>query len=86
MARNGLAFKAQIWAVPCLRLASGIDIANTRNIAFVLAGFGAAVTGIRVSCIRYGGDPMVGGVYVLKSIAAVVVGGIALTGGNRRTG
>jgi ribose transport system permease protein len=34
-----------------------------------------------ISCIRYGGDRMVGGVYVLKSIAAVVVGGRALTGG-----
>jgi ribose transport system permease protein len=64
-----------------MSLASGIDIARTQNIAFVLAGFGAAVTGIMVSCIRYGGDPMVGGVYVLKSIAAVVVGGTALTGG-----
>jgi ribose/xylose/arabinose/galactoside ABC-type transport system permease subunit len=62
-------------------LASGIDIAKTRNIAFVLAGFGAAMTGIMISCIRYGGDRMVGGVYVLKSIAAVVVGGTALTGG-----
>jgi ribose transport system permease protein len=64
-----------------MSLASGIDIAKTRNIAFVLTGFGAAVTGIMISCIRYGGDPMVGGVYVLKSIAAVVVGGTALTGG-----
>jgi ribose transport system permease protein len=63
-----------------MSLASGIDLANPRNIAFVLAGFGAAVTGTMVSCIPYGGDPMVGGVYVLKSIAAVVVGGTALTG------
>jgi ribose transport system permease protein len=64
-----------------MSLASGIDIAKTRNIAFVLAGVGAAMTGIMISCIRYGGDPMVGGVYFLKSIAAVVVGGTALTGG-----
>jgi ribose transport system permease protein len=64
-----------------MSLASGIDIARTRKIAFVLAGFGAAVAGIMISCVRYGGDPMVGGVYVLKSIAAVVVGGTALTGG-----
>jgi ribose transport system permease protein len=41
-----------------MSLASGIDIAKTRNIAFVLAGVGAAVTGIMISCIRYGGDPM----------------------------
>lgn len=60
---------------------SGIDIARTRNIAFMLSGLGAAITGILISSIRYGGDPMVGNAYVLNSIAAVVVGGTALTGG-----
>ncbi len=60
---------------------SGIDIARTRNIAFMLSGLGAAITGIVISSIRYGGDPMVGTAYVLNSIAAVVVGGTALTGG-----
>ena len=34
-----------------------------------------------ISSVRYGGDPVAGQVYVLKSIAAVVVGGTALTGG-----
>jgi ribose/xylose/arabinose/galactoside ABC-type transport system permease subunit len=60
---------------------SGIDIVRTRNIAFMLSGLGAAVTGIMISSIRYGGDPVVGNAYVLNSIAAVVVGGTALTGG-----
>jgi ribose transport system permease protein len=60
---------------------SGINIVKTRNIAFVLSGLGAAITGILISSIRYGGDPMVGNAYVLNSIAAVVVGGTALTGG-----
>jgi ribose transport system permease protein len=60
---------------------SGIDIVRTRNIAFMLSGVGAAVTGIMISSIRYGGDPVVGSAYVLNSIAAVVVGGTALTGG-----
>lgn len=60
---------------------SGIDIVKTRNIAFMLSGLGAAMTAIVISSIRYGGDPVVGNAYVLNSIAAVVVGGTALTGG-----
>jgi ribose transport system permease protein len=60
---------------------SGIDVAKTRNVAFMLSGLGAAIAGIMISSVRYGGDPVAGQVYVLKSIAAVVVGGTALTGG-----
>ena len=60
---------------------SGISIVKTRNIAFILSGVGAAITGLLISSVRYGGDPMVGNAYVLNSIAAVVVGGTALTGG-----
>ena len=60
---------------------SGINIVRTRNTAFMLSGLGAALVGITMSSIRYGGDPVVGTAYVLNSIAAVVVGGTALTGG-----
>jgi ribose transport system permease protein len=60
---------------------SGIDVGRTRCIAFMLSGLGASIAGIMISAVRYGGDPVAGQVYVLKSIAAVVVGGTALTGG-----
>lgn len=60
---------------------SGISTARTRITAFVLSGTGAAITALLITAVRYGGDPMVGGAYVLNSIAAVVVGGTALTGG-----
>jgi ribose transport system permease protein len=60
---------------------SGIDVAQIRNIAFMLSGLGASIAGIMITSVRYGGDPVAGQVYVLKSIAAVVVGGTALTGG-----
>lgn len=60
---------------------SGINIVKTRNIAFGLSAVGATITGLLISSVRYGGDPMVGNAYVLNSIAAVVVGGTALTGG-----
>jgi ribose/xylose/arabinose/galactoside ABC-type transport system permease subunit len=60
---------------------SGINIVKTRNFAFMLSGLGASLVGITMSAMRYGGDPVVGTSYVLNSIAAVVVGGTALTGG-----
>ena len=60
---------------------SGIDIGRTRNLAFVLSGLGAGIAAIMLSCTQYGGDPTSGNVYILQSIAAVVVGGTALTGG-----
>lgn len=60
---------------------SGTDIVWTRNMAFMLSGVCAATVGIIISSIRFGGDPVVGTSYVLNSIAAVVVGGTALTGG-----
>jgi ribose transport system permease protein len=60
---------------------SGIDIVGTRNFAFVLSGFGAGLAAIMLSCNQFGGDPTLGNVYILQSIAAVVVGGTALTGG-----
>lgn len=60
---------------------SGIDIVATRNSAFVLSSLGAGIAAIMQSCSQYGGDPALGKVYILQSIAAVVVGGTALTGG-----
>ena len=60
---------------------SGIDIVKTRNFAFILSGVGAALAGIMVSAVQYGCNPYTGATYVLTSIASVVVGGTALTGG-----
>jgi ribose transport system permease protein len=60
---------------------SGVDISRTRNLAFALSGLGAGVAAIMLSSTQYGGDPTSGNVFILQSIAAVVVGGTALTGG-----
>jgi ribose transport system permease protein len=60
---------------------SGINTVKTRNVAFMLSGFGAAMAGILVSAVQLGCNPYVGAPYVLNSVAAVVVGGTALTGG-----
>jgi len=58
---------------------SGINI--VRNFAFMLSGLAAAIAAMMQSCTQFGGDPNLGKVYILQSIAAVVVGGTALTGG-----
>ena len=60
---------------------SGIDIAKTRILAFLLSGLGAGIAAVMLSCTQFGGDPTSGNVYILQSIAAVVAGGTALTGG-----
>jgi ribose transport system permease protein len=60
---------------------SGIDIVRTRNLAYVLSGLAASAAAILVTCGQFGGDPTLGNVYILSSIAAVVVGGTAMTGG-----
>jgi ribose/xylose/arabinose/galactoside ABC-type transport system permease subunit len=59
----------------------GLDVDRARVFAFTLAGFGAAVAGIVVSARLYQGFPQIGVVYVLLSIAVVVVGGTPMTGG-----
>jgi ribose transport system permease protein len=60
---------------------SGINVTKARNWAFVLSGLGASAAGIMVSSVQYGSNPYLGETYILNSIAAVVVGGTALTGG-----
>ena len=60
---------------------SGLDIDRIRLVAFSMSGLGAAIAGVVLSSTLYSGYPTIGGVYVLNSIAVVVVGGTAMTGG-----
>jgi ribose transport system permease protein len=60
---------------------SGLDIDKIRLVAFSMSGLGAAIAGVVLSSTLYSGYPTIGGVYVLNSIAVVVVGGTAMTGG-----
>jgi ribose transport system permease protein len=60
---------------------SGLDIDKIRLVAFSMSGLGAAIAGVVLSSTLYSGYPTMGGVYVLNSIAVVVVGGTAMTGG-----
>ena len=60
---------------------SGLAIDRARIYSFAFSGFGAAVAGVILSATLYSGYPTIGSVYVLNSIATVVVGGTAMTGG-----
>ena len=60
---------------------SGLAIDRTRIFAFAFSGFGAAMAGVILSSTLFSGYPTIGSVYVLNSIAVVVVGGTAMTGG-----
>ncbi|RUU80614.1 ABC transporter permease [Mesorhizobium sp. M7A.F.Ca.MR.362.00.0.0] len=61
--------------------ASGVNVAGVRIIAYVIGGVLAAIAGLVFTAALGSGDPRVGVPYTLTSIAAVALGGIALTGG-----
>lgn len=61
--------------------ASGVNVAAVRIIAYVIGGVLAAIAGLVFTAALGSGDPRVGVPYTLTSIAAVALGGIALSGG-----
>lgn len=61
--------------------ASGVNVAAVRIIAYVIGGGLAAIAGLVFTAALGSGDPRVGVPYTLTSIAAVALGGIALSGG-----
>jgi ribose transport system permease protein len=60
---------------------SGIHVKRIRLLAFVLAGFTAAVAGLLLSARLNSGSPNYGVGLELAAIAAAVIGGTSLTGG-----
>lgn len=72
-----------IYAVGSDRLAayrSGVRVEGTTVLAYALTGLFAAMAGLARSMITGQGDPLAGP-YLLLSVAAVVLGGVSLTGG-----
>ena len=60
---------------------SGIDWRLTTVAAYTVSGILASVAGLALLGRVYSGNPLAGDHYALDSITAVVLGGIALTGG-----
>jgi ribose transport system permease protein len=59
---------------------SGVPVGLTRIAAYALAGLFAALGGLSITLSTGIGEP-IPGPYLLASVAAVVLGGVALTGG-----
>jgi ribose transport system permease protein len=62
-------------------VASGIDVNRIKLYAFVLSGLMAALAGIVMATRLGSGSPTLANEFLLPAIAAVVVGGTAITGG-----
>ena len=63
---------------------SGIRVRSVKLVAYVLGGLLAALGGMYMATSMASGSPTVGDGYILTSIAAVVIGGVPLTGGRVR--
>jgi ribose transport system permease protein len=61
--------------------AHGMPVRTVKVTAYALAGLLAAASGLFLAASTTAGDPAAGDVYILTSIAAVVLGGISFSGG-----
>jgi ribose transport system permease protein len=73
-----------IYAVGSDRIAafrSGVGIDSTRILAYVVGGLFSAFGGLALTMTTGIGAPLAGTYYTLSSVAAIVIGGVRLTGG-----
>lgn len=66
---------------PVAAFRSGVDIPRARTIAYVFSGIACAVAGMGLTMTTGIGAPLAGSYYTLSSVAAVVIGGVSLSGG-----
>lgn len=59
----------------------GVPVGRVKIMAFMMSGLGASIAGILVSARLDSANPTYGTLDLLDAIAAVVIGGVALTGG-----
>ncbi len=78
--RLGLALYA-IGSDRTAALRSGVAVERTRFLAYVVGGVFSAVGGLALTMTTGIGSPLSGTYYTLSGLAAVVVGGVSLTGG-----
>jgi ribose transport system permease protein len=60
---------------------SGVNVARTRVLAYAIGGFFAAMGGLAATATTGIGTPYAGDFITLNSVAAAVLGGVALAGG-----
>jgi ribose transport system permease protein len=66
---------------PVAAFRSGVNVMRARTIAYVFSGVACAVGGMALTMTTGIGAPLAGAYYTLSSVAAVVIGGVSLTGG-----
>ena len=60
---------------------SGVSVARTRILAYALGGVFTALAGLALTASTSNGNALSGTSYTLNSVAAVVLGGVSLSGG-----
>jgi ribose transport system permease protein len=60
---------------------SGVPVESTRICAYVVAGLFSALGGLALTMTTGIGAPLAGTYYTLSSVAAIVIGGVRLSGG-----
>jgi ribose transport system permease protein len=73
-----------IYAIGSDRIAafrSGVGVDSTRILAYVVSGLFSALGGLALTMTTGIGAPLAGTYYTLSSVAAIVIGGVRLTGG-----
>jgi len=79
--KGGLSLYA-VGSDPTAAFLSGVRDARTKIVAFAVAGAFGALAGFSSVSISGVGNPTTdGGILTLNSVAAIVIGGVALTGG-----
>ena len=66
---------------PVAAFRSGVDVRGARTIAYVFSGLACAIGGMSLTMTTGIGAPLAGAYYTLSSVAAIVIGGVSLTGG-----
>jgi ribose transport system permease protein len=66
---------------PVAAFRSGVNIRDARAFAYVFSGAACAVAGMSLTMTTGIGAPLSGAYYTLSSVAAIVIGGVSLTGG-----
>ncbi len=67
---------------PSAAFASLVPVRSTQTFSYTVAGGFAGLGALAVLANSGAGDPFVGGEFALNSIAAVIIGGVALRGGS----
>jgi ribose transport system permease protein len=65
---------------------SGVPVAGVKTLVLSLSGLFAGLAGMMMVARTYGGNPTIADSLLLPSIAAVVIGGTAITGGSGGVG